>query len=389
MKGLIFGAGNIGRGFLGLLLAKANYQVTFVDVDTQKVTQINTLREYPVYVVSDHGTTEEVVRDARAIEARNIPSIVDAIVEADIILTAVGKDALAYLAPSLALGLQERIKRRPNSETHVVVIACENVQDNTTYLRDLVLNRIPIDLRASVSELMSFPNCVVDRIVPNMSPRTSLSEIAVTVEDYFQPAIDGDALRAPFPHIAGVDISINLSATLEQKLCTLNMAHAIVGYYGYLKGYQFVHEAIEDSTIAELLDGALDEVSITIANRHPSIELESQKTYAKKVINRFRNPFLRDEITRVARQPARKLGPEDRLVRPAILTWEQGRIPAFLASGITAALHYDFGGDAQAQSLVSQIRDQGIERVLHEISGLTPNSEIGRLVKSDFLLRAL
>ncbi len=389
MNGLIFGAGNIGRGFLGLLLAKAGYTVTFVDVDQVKVAALNTQREYPVYVVSEGGIAAEVARGVQALQARDTTAIVEAVVNADIVLTAVGKDALAYLAPSLAQGLQERIRRRPRSEAHVIVVACENVQDNTAFLREMVLKQVPVENRIRIDSAISFPNCVVDRIVPNTVPSRDQNPIAVAVEDYFQLAVDGKALKAPFPNIAGVEVSDNLDATLEQKLCTLNMAHAIVGYYGYLKGYQFVHEAVVDTEIGDLLHGALDEVGVTIASRHQSIGLDAQKSYATKVVKRFRNPFLRDEIVRVARQPQRKLGADDRLVKPAVLTWAQGRIPAFLASGITAALHYDYDGDEQAKSLVGQIRERGIERVLHEVSGLSPESEVARLVKSDFLLRAL
>jgi mannitol-1-phosphate 5-dehydrogenase len=389
MKGLVFGAGNIGRGFLGLLLGKAGFDTIFVDVDAGKVATINNQRQYPVFIVSSAGVREEIVQSMQAIHTADSESIEQAVVEADIILTAVGKDALKYLAPSLARGLLKRMKLRPRSDIHLVVVACENVQDNTTFLRDLVLQHVPVEDRDQIDAVISFPNCVVDRIVPNTLPVDGTHSLAVAVEEYFQLAIDKEGLRGAFPAIPGIDISTDLSATLEQKLCTLNMAHAIVGYYGYLKKYQYVHEAVGDKDIVALLHGALDEVGMTIATRHKNIPLHTQEAYAAKVVERFRNPYLRDEITRVARQPERKLGAEDRLIRPATLTWEQGRIPAFLASGITAALHYDYSGDAQAQSLISNIRERGIEHVLHEVSGLSPDSEMGRLVKSDFLLRAL
>ncbi len=374
MKGLVFGAGNIGRGFLGLLLSKADSETTFVDVDAVKVSAINRLHEYPVYIVSKNGVSEEIVRHAQSIHASDSQEIEKAVVDADVILTAVGKDALKYLAPSLARGLLRRVNERPRSDVHVVVVACENVQDNTTFLQNLVLQQVSDEQRSLLCGLISFPNCVVDRIVPNSLPHIHNSPLAVAVEEYFQLAIDREGLKGPFPVIPGVDISANLSATLEQKLCTLNMAHAIVGYYGYLRGHTFVHEAVEDSRIAPLLLGALNEVSAMITSRHKNITLQAQEAYALKVMERFRNPHLHDEIVRVARQPQRKLGPDDRLVRPAILSSELGHVPAFLVSGISAALHYDYSGDIQAQSLRSDIRQFGIEHVLHEVSGLDPKS---------------
>ena len=226
--------------------------------------------------------------------------------------------------------------------------------------------------------------------MPNSAPAIlSKNPFAVTVEDYFQFVIDETALRFPFVPLIGVQTSPNLSATLEQKLFTLNMAHAVAGYFGYIRGYQFIHEAVQDKEILDLLDGALEEVGLTIVWRHKSIALLAQKEYAQKIVKRFMNPHLRDEITRVAREPKRKLGADDRLVKPALLTWEHGRIPSFLASGIVAALRYDYREDIQAQALVREIREKGLERVLRDVSGLPETHEIGRLVRADFLLRSL
>ncbi|MEK7584153.1 MAG: hypothetical protein AAB490_02830, partial [Patescibacteria group bacterium] len=214
--------------------------------------------------------------------------IARAVVEADIILTAVGKEALPLVAPILSRGLLQRIKERPREETHVVVIACENVNENTSYLRRLVESDLDPQDRWRLNRAISFPNCVVDRIVPNISdPRATPHPLAVTVEEYFQFVIDRTVLHAPFPAIAGIELSDDLGSILEQKLFTLNMAHAIAGYYGYLKGCQFIHEAVADPEIALLLNGALDEVGATITERHPTIPVHAQRAYAEKVVHRF------------------------------------------------------------------------------------------------------
>lgn len=390
MNALVFGAGNIGRGFLGALLTQSGFSITFVDVDETKTTLLNQLGEYPITTVSAHGTETSLVHHVRGIASTDQEAIARAVVEADVILTAVGKDALRLVAPVLSLGLLRRIKERPRDETHVVVIACENVNDNTAYLQGLIENNLEPQDSSRLSRAISFPNCVVDRIVPNISdPRATPHPLAVTVEEYFQFVVDRTVLRAPFPAITGVELSDDLSSILEQKLFTLNMAHAIVGYYGYLRGCQFIHEAVADPDVALLLNGALEEVGTTITERHPTIPVHAQRRYAEKVVHRFQNAHLRDAIVRVARQPKRKLGAEDRLVKPALLTRNQGRVPAYLATGIAAALHYDHAGDIQAQELVSEIRQKGITRVLHEVSGLAPNDALTRLVQSDFLLRSL
>lgn len=390
-KAVVFGAGNIGRGFLAERLHESGFAVAFIDTDESKINLINQSREYPVIVVSNNGIREKVVRDVSAIVFSNTEKVIKSIVEADVILTAVGKNALSAVANSLAKGLVERIKRRPNSDVHVVVVACENVNDNTEYLRTLMSKFLSEEDAKKVNNLISFPKCVVDRIVPNILPSGANQDpLSVAVEEYFQLVIDETALKTTMPKIDGVEFSADLTAILEQKLFTLNMAHAIVGYYGYIKKYSFIHEAMEDENVYQLLLGALGEIESAITTRHPSINRKHQEVYAQKIISRFQNPYLKDEIVRVARQPKRKLGKEDRLIKPALITLEQGRIPAYLATGITAALFYNYSEDSQACEIMLDIRRKGIEQTLKEVSSLTTGREmeIARLVKSDYIFRS-
>ncbi len=387
-KALVFGGGNIGRGFLGVLLSQSGYQVTFVDVDRRRVDLLNQHRGYPVFVCAETGITEEVVSGIQAMHVEDEERLVDAVCEADVIMTAVGKLALQSVAKPIALGLVERARRRPRDQAHIVVIACENVRDNTAYLAEFIWQAIDPDLRSRVRDLVSFPNCIVDRIVPNASSQSD-HPLATVVEDYFQFVIDGSQLQAEFPAISGVEISSNVSARLDQKLFTLNMAHGIVGYYGLLRGYQYVHEAILDHEIQELVTGALEEVEEVVVATHPGISRLEQGTYASKIVDRFRNSHLQDRLSRVASQPRRKLGANERLVRPACILSDAGRAPVYLATGIAAGFHFQDAGDAQARELTLAIAERGVAPVMAEVSGLAPEHPVARAVKADFLLRAL
>lgn len=388
MKGVIFGAGNIGRGFLGLLLAQAGYSVTFVDVDEARVERLNTEQQYPVLVVSEHGVREERVENVAALHTHDVARLTKAVCEADTIFTAVGKQALRNVAQLLAHGLAQRVALKKEA-LHVVVIACENVQDNTDYLKYLIMQHLSLYDQERLADMISFPNCVVDRIVPNTLPNEAAGRpLAVAVEEYYQLALDGRALKYPFA-LPGIQISGNLSATLEQKLCTLNMAHAITAYFGYIKRYRFIHEAVDDADIKSLLRGAISEVGTTLVARHASITSTAQQDYAEKVLSRFRNPYLLDEVTRVARDPIRKLGPDDRLIRPARFALAENRFPAYLTSGIAATLHYAHPHDTEAQKLRAAICEYGPAEVLRQISGVEKDSELAQLVTSQYLLRSL
>lgn len=389
MKAIHFGAGNIGRGFIGLLLKEADYEVIFVDIDRKRIELLNSLPQYPVIIVGEEEQTKQV-SGYRGISAANEEAVVQAVAEADVITTAVGKEALQKVAPLIAKGLAKklRLSRISYEPLHIIVIACENVNENTSYLKSLIAPHITPKEWIEIETLVSFPNCVVDRIIPNLPPEKLTHPLAVAVEEYAQFAVDKTALKERVLDIPGVELTDNIQGVLEQKLFTLNMAHAIIGYYGYLAGFRYVHEALQDNCVQTLLDGAISEVSRLLHARHGITE-EKQSAYVQKTLSRLKNPKLSDEVTRVARQPKRKLHPTDRLIAPARGAIEAEIIPAYLATGIAGALAYDYQGDEQARELIGELRQKSIDAVLREVASLSPDEALAQMVKSDFTFQKL
>ena len=119
-----FGAGNIGRGFIGELLVQSGYEVTFVDVNDELVKTINEKKAYNIKIVGDEPQTVHV-EHVKAINSNtNLEDLLTAIVKADIITTAIGPNILKFIAPNIAKGLERRVKV---NETPLNVIACENM----------------------------------------------------------------------------------------------------------------------------------------------------------------------------------------------------------------------------------------------------------------------
>ncbi len=390
MKAVIFGAGNIGRGFLGALLHKAGFRVTFIDVDTNRVATINREGFYPVFITEDSGTREELVTNIDAARFDDEERTSGSILEADIVLTAVGKNALPSVATCLAKGLQKRVARRPHDELHVVIVACENIEGNTTYLQEHVFKHLTPSQIKVIRCSVSFPDCIVDRIVPNAPKEIcALHPLAVAVEEYFQLAVDVTALKGPMLPVSGIELSSNLEALLMQKLFTLNMAHALIGYFGHLRDYEFVHEAVADRDIISLVQGAFGEVSVALCTNYPSISKDSQNAFAEKTLRRFGNTKLRDRIDRLTRSPKRKLGKKDRLVKPARLAWKTGCIPSFLGAGIATALDYRMSDDSESSEIQAIIRSRGVEVALHEVTGLSQSTQLARLITAQYRYRSL
>jgi mannitol-1-phosphate 5-dehydrogenase len=199
------------------------------------------------------------------------------------------------------------------------------------------------------------------------------------VEEYFQFAVERSGLVGEPPAIEGMLLTDNIDAYLEQKLFTLNAAHAVVAYLGYLRGHEFTHEAMGDPEIRPVVLGAHRELSTVLIEKH-GLDRTKQEQYATSILRRFENVSLQDPITRVAREPKRKLLPNDRLIKPALLAVELGIKPTCLATGIAAALLYDYAEDEQAAELSRELEEQGTEAVLVRVCGLAADSALTRLV---------
>jgi mannitol-1-phosphate 5-dehydrogenase len=388
-EALQIGGGNIGRALVGEVMHKAGLHVTFADVNKQLIDSFNNEHGYPVQVVSLEGSREQYVGGVEAISSLDEPAMIDKIVNADIITTAVGAGILPRVAPTLAKGLVERIKQRPADEVHVVVVACENIEKNTETLRDHVLAALPDDeWRAEVLKRVSFPNCAVDRIVPNT--RSDIDHpLAVITEDYYQLAIDRTALLGDMPDIPGIVLVDDLEAVLAQKLFTLNGAHAAAAYWGYLKGYETIDEAMRDPNIQALAKGLMDEVGVVIVRHYPSISEQQQATFAEKTLRRFMNPYLKDEPKRVGRDPKRKLGSRDRLLRPAILAIEDGDTPASINTAIVGGFRFHSAEDPQAVELHREILSSGIDSAVVAVTGLQAAHPLVRQTVANYRLTEL
>ncbi len=388
-EALLVGAGNIGLGFLGQVMSEAGLQITLADVNQQRVAALNREGAYPIELVSLEGTRQQYVEGVKAISSLDEAAMIEATVKADIITTAVGADNLAKVAPTLAKGLVERLTRRPADEMHLLVVACENVDSNTQILMDHILAALPDDeWRRRVEGQVSSPNCVVDRIVPNTKSGID-HPLAVTAEDYYQLAVDGPAIKHDIPNIPGMEIVDNLEAKSLQKLFTLNGPHAAAGWLAYLKGYETVHEAMGDPNISSLVRGLMHEVGAVIVSHYPSINAEQQQAFADNTFRRFLNPYLKDQPSRVGRDPKRKLNARDRLLRPAILANDDGQTTDNINMAIIGGFRFNNPADPQAVAVHHEIDTAGLDAAVVAITGLQKTHPIVRHTVAGYQLTEL
>ncbi len=163
MRAVHFGAGNIGRGFIGQLLHESGYDIVFVDVRDDVVDALKTEGRYDV-ILADEGETHITVDGVTALHsAHDAEEVTERIAGADLVTTAVGPSILPVIAPAIAQGLMERVRL---GGAPVNVIACENMVGASQALKGHVLEHVPQESAGAVDEIAGFPNAAVDRIVP-------------------------------------------------------------------------------------------------------------------------------------------------------------------------------------------------------------------------------
>ena len=397
-----FGAGNIGRGFMGQLLWEAGYSVIFVESYKPLVDALNRAGRYPLKLLDarSQGEIDLTISDIRAVYADDLEAVAEAVLHADLIGTAVGVQNLAHIAPLLTKGLMNRHQAGAKS---VDIYLCENVLNAADELKGYVGkhsekaaqkpgNRGRLSLPSYIDENVGFVGTVVARMVPNVGERFAGEHALLVVADsYHRFPFDGTATKAPMPHIEGMYPVSNFGAEVERKLFTYNMGHAALAYLGYLKGCTFVHEPFQDSFLMEIFQGALDETCDAVLAKYPHVfSPEDQRKIRQDIDLRFGNPMIQDSVQRVGRDPIRKLGPDDRLVGSARLCISQNIFPSRVAKVCGAALQYANPDDPGAVKLQSMIRDNGPEEVLRNVSGVDPGSDLGQSIISSYreLLKA-
>lgn len=364
MQAVHFGAGNIGRGFVGLLLHEAGYHVTFVDVSDELISSLDEATSYTVHEVGP-GAKDHEVDNFSAINSKSAEAdAVVAIAAADIVTCAVGPTVLKFIAPVIAKALAARTADAP-----LAVMACENAINATDNLRGFIAESVAdqTDLDKAI-----FANTAVDRIVPQQPAGAGLD---VYVEPFFEWAIESGPYGDNAPEIPGVHWVPDLAPYIERKLFTVNTGHATTAYFGAQAGAHAIAEALAIPEVRAQVEKVLHETKALIVTKH-GFPADQQEEYLQSILVRFSNPGLTDTVERVGRQPLRKLSRHERFVGPAAELAELGLETDGLVAAMGAALHFDVPSDPQSVELQQQLRSLSAPEFVAQITGLTESDAL-------------
>jgi mannitol-1-phosphate 5-dehydrogenase len=327
MKAVIIGPGRIGCGLAGQLLWASGYELAFVGRNQAMVDHLNRLGQYKVRLVDSASAREIVVDRLRAILSSDFSRVAREISEADLVVVSVGAQNISDVAPLIAAGLGRRT-------TPVNVLAFENWGvDSGTTLRSLVgrfLSDYPI-------ELHGFAGVMIDRIVPHRvwDPFSDYPLLFIgDPSELF--VVEGSSLCQPIPMVRGMQVTPDFTTCMLRKLCVFSTGHIATAYLGYLKGHHYIHEAIRDPEIRDMVISVMSEGQIGLAERYGR-EIAGDAGDIQAIIGRFENAAIMDPVERVGRDPRRKA---NTLLEVAQLV-EQGKLRARnLRLMLSVALHY-------------------------------------------------
>jgi len=279
------------------------------------------------------------------------------------------------VAGILAEGLQ---RKAAAGGPPAVIYTAENNTHAAELLREAVLARVPPAERSAVLQVVQFLDTVIGKMSGAPGETAGLAPIApglnraFLVEAFNRILIDrikrpptgtrsgadteflketrylapSGALQAWADYRRGIEVFVekpDLLPFAQAKLYGHNAGHALAAYLAHQMGFTRIDQlASRPDVLRYVADTMLRESGTPLCLRHagcdPLFTPDGFRAYVEDLITRMVNPYVRDTVARVGRDPARKLGWDDRLVGAMRLAAGAGVEPQGYALGAAAAL---------------------------------------------------
>ena len=378
-KAIVYGAGKIGRGFVGRIFANSGCELVFLDNVQSLVDELNRRGEYTVRSVTNAGTSDVTVRPLRAVNSTTEQAI-EEIATCDILATSVGANNLPHIAPVIARGMTARMKA---SGKPLDILLCENQLNAARLMRDWIYELLNDRKRAWAEENLGLVETVIGLAIPEPTPELRAQDpLMLCAEPYSELPVDRAAFRGEIPELAGLVPHTPFAFYPMRKLFIHNGGHAACAYMGYQKGYEYLWQAAADPEIYEAVKAVMTASAHALIHKYGSEVRENVLNNVTDLLLRFQNRALKDTVARIGADPARKLRRNDRIVGAALFCMEQGVDPAPIVRSIAAALKFDRAEDPTAPEIQRALRERGIEYVIETYMGLKPGEPLFDMIRA-------
>ncbi|MDD4080851.1 MAG: mannitol dehydrogenase [Eubacteriales bacterium] len=379
MRAVMYGAGNIGRGFIGPVFSRGGYFVRFVDVNKELVDALNARGSYPLRVIRGEDHEDQPVTNFEAINGRDSDKVAEAIAECSLMATAVGAKILPFIAPVIAQGLKIRFAR---TQRPLDIIVCENLMDANLVLAELIKGHLSPDERALFDARVGLVEASIGRMVPVQTDEMRAGDpLRVCVEEYDSLPVDRDGFKGEIPELPGLHPFTPFDYYIRRKLFVHNMGHATCAYLGSYTGKTYIAQAIRDADTALITQNAMLESMAALLRRY-QVPADALLNHIYDLLGRFANTGLGDTCQRVGADIPRKMAPEDRMIGSALLCLQMGVRPDYIALGAALALAQYLKEEGLA------LTEQEALKALKGLSGLAPEDPLTGIIMGCFPLVA-
>lgn len=367
-KAVMYGGGNIGRGFIGMLFSQSGYEVAFIDVAKPVIEHLNTNHCYPVRILKGDEKTDISVENVCAVDGNDMDAAAQAIADCDIMATAVGVKILKFIIPNMVEGIRRRMKAG-NKPLNIII--CENLNDANKILEAMLKEQLNEEEIQWFDKYVGLVEASIGRMVPIQTPEMQDGEpMRVCVETYGFLPVDKAAFKGEVPEIKNMFPFEPFDYFIKRKLFVHNMGHATCAYLGGFTGKEYIWQSIADADTYIIVQNAMEASALALSKKY-GVNVEDIFRHIQDLLVRFTNAALGDTCDRVGREPERKLSADDRLVGSYKLCKEVGVDPTFITVGMAGALYRYLTENNMEQTA------ENAAKVLMELGGIQCAQAIG------------
>jgi mannitol-1-phosphate 5-dehydrogenase len=389
---LLFGAGKIGRSFIGQLFSLGGWEVVFADVIKPLIDELNLKGRYRI-IIKEEVESVIWVENVRGVWAMDTEAITRELCSADLAAVSVGLNGLPAIMPLIAGGLRERYRSFPDKSLDIII--AENLRNAAHYFEGELTRLLPPEY--PFHRLVGLVETSIGKMVPIMQEK-DLREDALQVfaEAYNTLILDKKGFKNPVPAIKGLAPKENMKAWVDRKLFIHNLGHAAAAYlgYGYNPAFRYIYEVLEVPRLYEKIRQVMLQSAEALFRKYPGeFTLDSLTVHIDDLLKRFRNHALGDTIFRVGCDLTRKLSPHDRLVG-AIRLAEEMDVPFdLILETLVSACHFrandENGKMFPADIVFAETCRKGIHQVLTGICGFNRVGDQQLIIQAEDLEKYL
>jgi mannitol-1-phosphate 5-dehydrogenase len=317
-KLVLFGAGKIGRSFIGQLFATSGFEVVFVDIFEPVINELNRLNEYQVIIKSSQPDKVINVSNVRGLPGGDPENVAEELADCDIAAISVGQKGLPQVIQTLAKGLILRQKKFGKNPLDIIL--AENMHNADKYVRDILISVVGGDY--PVDELVGLIETSIGKMVPIMPKEAQEKDLLlVYAEPYNTLILDKKAFKNPIPDVKGLAPKENMKAWVDRKSHIHNFGHATAAYAGFLAdpSAQYLAEVLKIPSVKKYTRSAMLQSADVLIKKYPGeFTLSDLTDHIDDLLNRFENKALGDTVFRVGCDLKRKLHRDDRILSPLI-----------------------------------------------------------------------